>query len=190
MFFVPISSQEELITVPAVARDIQLGNEYDVAEEDALKFANEACECAKRLYAILAYIKKGADIGVLLEENIKDKILPLKRKADDQGLLVLQRRDGQPIATFESWSEKEREKFDRVQWWMISPVFEDREHYELDDKTILPFMRFKATPDAQKPMQGGYSEVYPVRVHPAHHRFWECNAEVCCNSIGSHKFPH
>jgi hypothetical protein len=178
MFFVPISDQERLITVPAVARDIQVGSDNNIEEEEASKYANKTCEYAKKLYAVLAYIKKGADIRALLDEQVTDEVLPLKRKADDQGLFLLQLRDGGPIETFEAWSEKEREKFDRVQYWMTSPVFEDKEHYELDDKTILPFIRFNAGPDAQKPMQGGYSEVYPVRVHPAHHAFWKSNAEV------------
>lgn len=184
MFFVPICNQDELITVQAVARDIQNGND-NITENEALKYANAACESAKQLYAVLAYIKKGADIGILLEENITDEALPLKRKDDDQGLFALERRDGQPIETFESWSEKEREKFDRIQWWMTSTVFEDKEHYDLDDKAILPFIRFKLEPDTQTPMQGGYSEVYPVRVHPAHHKFWKSDSEVRGNSVVS-----
>lgn len=179
MFFVPQCSQAELITVEAVARDIQVRNDNDIGEDEALRYANAVCGSARKLYAVLAYIRRGADIRVLLDEHVTDDVLPLRRKADDQGLFALQQRDGRPIETLESWSEKEREKFDRVQWWMTSPFFEDKKHYELDDKTILPFIRFKAGSDIQRPIQGGYSEVYPVRIHPAHHDFWISGAEVC-----------
>ena len=180
MFFVPICDQQKLITLDAVARDIQICNPQ-IEEEEALDYAKKACEYARRLYAVLACVKRGGDIGNLLAENITDKVLPLKRKDDDQGLFILQRPDDQTIQRFELWDTKEREDFDRIQWWMTSPIFEDKEHYELDDEAILPFVRYKATGNTQKPHHGGYSEVYPVRVHPAHHRFWESDADVSQN---------
>jgi hypothetical protein len=180
-----------LITIPAVQGDIVARND-DIREEVAHEYATEACKYAKQLYAVLAYVKKGPDIYSLLNEGITDTALPLTRGHNQQGLFALfQKReyledtkDGKqqkvtlkPIPTFDRWRENEREKFDRIQWWMTAPVFEEKEHYELDEKTILPFVHFDGC-DEIKPTQGAYSEVYPVRVHPAHHDFWIPGPEV------------
>jgi hypothetical protein len=77
-----------------------------------------------------------------------------------------------------TWKPKYRENFDRVQWWMISPVFEEGEHYYLDEKAVLPFVPLDANEESLGTQQGGYSEVYPVRIHPAHHKFWKSTAQV------------
>ena len=190
-FFVPKSTLEGLITVPVVARDIQITNKA-IEEKEALRAAEDACQRAKKLYAALAYVKKGSDICSLLKEGVTDQDLPLTRKEDNhQGSFALSRnsislaRDPglkESISTFEGWSDKEREKFDRVQWWMTAPFFvpalEDEGHHELDDKTILPFVPFEGSEEMKKPIQGGYSEVYRVRLHPAHHSFWVTGLEV------------
>jgi hypothetical protein len=162
-----------------VTQDI-LSRNHAIAEDEAHQHALYACQYAKQLYAVLAYVKKGPDILSLLNEGVGDKALPLTRGDNDEGLFALFRKteDSQAlvsIPTFERWSEKEREKFDRIQWWMTAPVFEEKVHYELDEKTILPFVKFKGE---AKLMQGGYSEVYPVRIHPAHHDFWKAGLEV------------
>jgi hypothetical protein len=181
-FFVPKNTLEELITVPVVTRDI-LARSDKIDEEAAHEHALNACKYAKQLYAVLAYVKKGPDIFSLLREGVTDEALPLTRGEDDQGRFALFRKTDEPkptlmpIPTFERWNEKEREKFDRVQWWMTAPVFEEKAHYDLDEKTILPFVAFNHSGE-MKPMQGGYSEVYPVRVHPAHHDFWKTGPEV------------
>lgn len=189
-FFVPKNILEELITVPAVQRDI-LAKVNTIGEQAALDNATVACECAKQLYAVLAYVKKGPDISSLLREGITDKALPLTRAQNDEGHFVLfqkledpndQTSSSKPILTFESWDENEREKFDRVQWWMTAPMFEEKEHYELDEKTILPFVRLEKNEEIQS-AQGAYSEVYPVRIHPAHHRFWKTRPEVGTSEV-------
>jgi hypothetical protein len=169
-FIVPRSKQEELITVPTIIKDIRARNP-DLDERQAAAYAAKACKCAKKLYAILAYIKKGAEICSLLDEGISDEDLPLKRVPNAKSRFALYRQTGERIHTLEAWKEKYLENFDRVQWWMTSPVFKEQEHYELDDKTILPFIHFESTPDANGKTQGAYSEVYPVHIHPAHHEF-------------------
>ena len=56
---------------------------------------------------------------------------------------------------------------------MTAPVFKLGGHYELDDKAMLPFIPFSLTDYVPEIKQGEYSEVYPVQVHPSHHKFWE-----------------
>lgn len=171
-FLVPRSAQEELVTIPQVTKDIQADNP-ELDEKEAAERAKKVCSSARQLYATLAYIKKGPEICALLDEGISDEDLPFERKPNSQRKFALYRRTGEPIKTLEAWSDKYLEKFDRVQWWMTAPIFEDKVHHDLDDKTILPFVPLDADIETPEKKQGGYSEVFPVQIHPAHHEFWQ-----------------
>jgi serine/threonine protein kinase len=174
-FIVPRCRQEELINVVTVAKDIR-AQDLTITEDVALDIAKQTCQQARQLYATLAYIKKGADIRGLLDEGICDDDMPLVRKPHGDRQYALHRRDGnsfKAIDALETWDDNHLERFDRVQWWMTAPVFKLGGHYELDDKAMLPFIPFSPTDPVPEIKQGGYSEVYPVRVHPSHHKFWE-----------------
>lgn len=173
-FIVPNSAQESLITINAVAKEIQAG--YRLGLEEAVERAEEVCQSARHLFAILAYMKRGAEICTLLEEGVSDTDLPLMRESDDQHRFALKRKSGKPIKIMEKWCDKDLEKFDRYQYWMTAPIFEDKQHYPLHDNTILPFFPVKPDAGTEEPKQGGYSEVYRVRVHPSHHKFWKRSA--------------
>ncbi|TVY43939.1 Calcium/calmodulin-dependent protein kinase type 1D [Lachnellula occidentalis] len=170
-FFVPRAAQHELLTKHAIAKDIQARNP-NIGEDVAHSFAEDARQRAKQLCATLAYIRKGADICTLLQEGITDQDLPLVRASEGSNSFALHRRTGERIKTFEEWNDEELEDFNRVQYWMTAPVFQDKEHYNLDENAILPFIKIKSF-ETQQAKQGGYSEVFPVRIHPAHHEFWE-----------------
>jgi hypothetical protein len=170
---VPRSAQESLITESAVTNILSAN--VTLEQKEVGEIAQNTCRSARQLFAILASVKKGAEICDLLKEGVSDIDLPLKRRPNDQEPFALQRKTGTSIKTLESWNEKELEKFDRIQWWMTAPVFEDKEHYELDHNTVLPFIPFKSSAETMERKQGGYSEVYPVCVHPAHHQFWKCS---------------
>lgn len=171
-FFIPICEQQRLITCSNIEKEIRdQGQDFDPTE--IKQIAERAHEIAPRLFAIAAYMKKGHEIGSLLSDGLSDKDLPFIRRKNKKEAASLQRKSGEPIETFKRWSDAEIEKFDRIQWWMISPVFSDKEHYELDDNTILPFIPFEASADTEQLKIGGYSEVYAVRLHPSHHNFWE-----------------
>ncbi|KAH9211752.1 kinase-like domain-containing protein [Leptodontidium sp. 2 PMI_412] len=172
-FIVPRSVQEKLITVATVSKDIQARNS-EIDDKKATAYAEKACKSSRQLYATLAYIKKGADICALLDEGITDADLPFVRKPDAPRKFALHRNNGEPIKTLETWRDKYLENFDRFQWWMNAPIFRLNEDlYDLDVKTVLPFVPVELRGDELARKQGGYSEVYPVRIHPAHHEFWE-----------------
>lgn len=174
-YLAPIDAQEKLITIESVTKDMRARNPA-IKESDAKAIATKACKCGKQLYAILAYIKKGPDIRSLLEEGLTDNDLPFARLSKPTRLT---RSSGDPITTFRDWEEKKLLKFHRIQWWMTAPVFKNQEHHELHKNTILPFVPFDLPEAKKKAKQGGYSTVYPVRIHPAHHTFWKnCNEEV------------
>lgn len=172
-YLIPKSVQEKFITVPNVVRDLQARNQH-ISDTDAENYANIVCARARKLYATLAYIKKGAEIGGLLAEGITDDDLPFV-KTTVENRVVLSRRDGDTIETFDHWENKHLKKFDLHQWWMNSPVFKlNKDLYQLDEKTILPFVHFEGSKGkGGKKQQAGYSEVFPVKIHPAHHNFWE-----------------
>ena len=178
LFFVPRSDQESLITALVVA-DILSTKFPESAEVN--KVAENTCRYARQLFAILASMKKGAEICPLLNDAISDRDLPLRRIPNDQNLFALQLQTGESIPTLEKWNQRDLEKFDRIQWWMTAPVFKYQEHHDLDDNVILPFIPFTSNAETQEPKQGGYSEVYPACVDPAHHEFWECTQSEVWN---------
>jgi serine/threonine protein kinase len=175
-FVVPKDVQEDLITESTIAKDIQAHTTH-ITEKEAEEYAKKACQCARCLYATLAYIKHGADICALLNEGITDDNLPLVRKPNDRNA-SLYLRSGNLVEATKSWKPKHRENFDRVQWWMNAPVFNYGEHYPLDEKTVLPFIPLDSSDASLGKKQGGYSEVYPVCIHPAHHDFWKGSEQV------------
>jgi hypothetical protein len=175
-FIVPKDVQEKLITESTVANDIK-AHKPDISEKEAADYAKKACQDARCLYATLAYIKRGAEICALLNEGITDNDLPLVRRPNDRNA-PLYLRGGNYVKAMEFWKPKYRENFDRVQWWMTSPVFKYGEHHFLDEKSVLPFVPLNSKDESLSKKQGGYSEVYPVRIHPAHHNFWQSTLQV------------
>ncbi|KAL1970712.1 hypothetical protein VTN77DRAFT_4356 [Rasamsonia byssochlamydoides] len=165
-FFVPKQDLEALITEPTVTSILQY---QGLDTQTAASIASQTSACAKSLFATLVYLEKGGEIQSLLEEGITDVDLPFMRPTHDRSF-PLQTKDGSPIKTLERWIPGEREEFYRTQWWMTAPVFEDLEHYNLDDNDVLPFVPLTSEEEEKyRRNRGGYSQVYPARIHPAHH---------------------
>lgn len=179
-FFVPRDAQEDLITEPVVNQSI-LRRHPGVGASEARRCAEETCRCARQLFATLAGVGMAGDIYFFLREGISDKDLPLKRVPAEQGRFLLGRkRTKQPIAAMKTWNDKELEEFERTQWWMTAPFFKHLKHHELDDNAILPFIPFDPEEIVPETKEGGFSEVYPARLHSAHHNFWKQTVpEVC-----------
>jgi hypothetical protein len=178
-WIVPICKQKSLITVESIKQDI-LEGDGNIKPAEIDNVAAKVCNIAPKMFAALAYLKRGHDICALLEDGISDKDLPLIRKENEAEGFTLQRVSGVPIKTFESWDDDEKEQFDRIQWWMMAPVFKSKEHHELDESTILPFIPFVGNEETRKKKEGGYSEVYARRIHPSHHNFWDSEVYIYC----------
>ena len=170
-YIIPVCKQKELITVANIEQDIR-DRDDSIEEVEIKRVAQEACTIAPKVFAILALMKKGPEICGLLTDGISDEDLPLRRK-DKKGDFELVRGSGVPIETFEYWSGDEMEDFERIQWWMIAPVFKIREHHDLDERVSLAFVGFETNEETEKKKEGGYSEVFARRIHPSHHNFWE-----------------
>jgi hypothetical protein len=62
-------------------------------------------------------------------------------------------------------------EFDRIQWVFQAPHFhkqpDEIPHFDLDDNCVMPFVEdHEENPKFRR--AGGYSELWPVRIHPAH----------------------
>ncbi|KAF9634155.1 CMGC/CDK protein kinase [Lasiodiplodia theobromae] len=173
-WFIPESAKDQIITKEAIAQEIRAAcADLNTAIVDEI--AEVAHSRAKNLFAILAYMRKGGEILKFLEERIFDEDLPLERGANGgKGSFSLKRKDeGGIVQVLERWeSSSDREAFSRDQWLMLSPVFKDMEHYVLHQCHVLPFIPL-GPGDVLKDCstRAGYSEVFPARIHEAHHRF-------------------
>jgi hypothetical protein len=171
-WFIPRDALETVVTVSAVTEVLSSYRNLKEASENA----ENICKWAIRLFAILIEIKKVAAIMPLLKEGFTDHDLPAVLETRP---FRLQSRIGGHVKTFEDWSDETLEDFDLKQWWMLAPFFATDNHYDLNDNTVLPFVPFEKT-DRTHSKQGGYSEVFPFKIHPAHHDFWESSETTVC----------
>lgn len=171
-FFVPKQTQKSLITA-SVVKECILRRFNTIEASEAQEWADKTCRSARQLFATLAIMGKAGDIYSFLKDGVSDKDIPLERDPPDRRPFSLRRKGTKrPIWAMEKWTDNELEEFDRRQWWMTSPVFKYMKHHELADNEILPFIPFKTGEEIPEIKQGGFSEVFPARVHPEHHNFW------------------
>lgn len=166
-YFVSNSDLKHLITIERVVLLLRsMSSQLDNSEVDA--FAKRICESAPRLFATLAYLKRGDQIVPLLKEGASDSDLPFQFRDLDQrppGSYTLQGKGGKEIVTLTEWDDQLSEDFQSHQWWMDAPEFREGEHHNFDGNAMLPFTARGQT------IKGGFSRVYFVKIHPAHHNF-------------------
>ncbi len=170
IWFVPVNAQDAIIDKQTIIDYISFTNPSQTTR--ASEYAELILQHAKRLFAALVMIRKGAEICSLLDEKVHDKDLPFKSDSDG-GQFQLQTRAGHTIKGLGEWSKNELEKLLKYQWRMTAPVFKEYGEYVFDKHTILPFL---STTDADTdksiyPEPSGYSDVSRVCIHPAHHNF-------------------
>lgn len=145
----------------------------------------------RKVFAILVLINEVASIGKVLDEELCDTDLPLKRHFDENGVrrkLNLRRKGNlnDPLACFETWNQITLRNFEQYQWAVIAPFFtkgqrKDVKHFVFDPSIVLPFTFTKDTDDDAhqnfKERRGGFSMVFQADIHPDHHDFngSDCN---------------
>lgn len=160
-FFLPISALTSLVTEETIDRELHRTVLPSTLERSNLP-SKIARNCPK-LFAILTYVKKGNLITAFLDEQMTDADLPLRVPL---AILRQENQAGLP-KVFENWPWCEIHDFCRAQWAFLAPVFDQvHDHYELDNNVILPFIE----DEENFRRQGGYSEVWGVRIHKAHQR--------------------
>ncbi|PGH16150.1 CMGC/CDK protein kinase [Helicocarpus griseus UAMH5409] len=173
-YFVPRTDLEDIITESKVTHNLK---KEGVETDEAVRVANWSCRYARQLFAILVCIKRSREIISFLNEKISDDDLPFKRVREKGKKYALRRKNGAEIESMSSWKDRSLEKFSIVQWWMTAPVF-NKEHMELDDNHVLPFLPLDGDEQCE-PKRGGYSQVYKARLHPAHYNF----GDLCTQAL-------
>ncbi|KAF3765541.1 kinase-like protein, partial [Cryphonectria parasitica EP155] len=138
----------------------------------------------KRIFATLVLINQVVAIGDFIQEGLYDMHLPFylpDQKLDLHGdvyRLSNPEEDNTkiPIPLFSGWKSLERENFEKYQWQFLAPFFDVMSgensrplHYVLEDSRILPFIEDLEGKGPEPVISGGYSEVWRVKIHPAHH---------------------
>jgi hypothetical protein len=167
------------------------------------------CDGSTKIFAILLYSSSGKHrqaIRSFIEEGISDEDLPFSRvpivdanggSSHSQTLTnprytlgrsthdacYLRHHNGCGIKAFSKWKRMEIQTLCRDQWTTMSPVFERPptaiSHYELVDTIVLPFIDDQEmVPGGIK--EGGYSEVWATRIHPAHQNLLPSTDPLVC----------
>lgn len=187
--FIPVSNFNEIMQLPDIEEELESvfpGETDTIRKSVALK----TYLSAKQLLAILVCGGQQSIFLDLLEEDVTDKDLPFTR-IDGPSIpggyarkFKLARKDHSSCQSMDhaSCGIQALEKLDdpedrtaicRNQWLVLAPIFRKMEdsrrilHLELDIACILPFTEEKK----EELKQGGYSDVWPVQIHPAHQEF-------------------
>ena len=97
------------------------------------------------------------------DEQITDSNLPFNPALD----FLKGEIRGTLSKVFAGWPRHDIIEFYYIQWSFSAPMFDKlHKHYEMDEHVIMPFVES----EEDNARQGGYSEVWRVRIHPAHQR--------------------
>lgn len=179
-YYIPVDSLYEALTPEAIRNELR--KIYTEKEEQlVLRYERAVSNTAKRLFALLIFEDKLKFIGEFLEEGVGDKDLPFGRAPsnwqDNSNSIyasssshkdyLADAHDYCGIKTFQSWDRGSIRHLCQSQWIFQAPIFDasnfEIPHLELVDTTVLPF-----TSENFNGARGGFGEVWPVQIHPAH----------------------
>jgi hypothetical protein len=147
----------------------------------------------RKIFAILGLMDKVKDIIDFIQDGLHDRDLPFELLDGQRPMLRLygKGKDGNTnrIPLFDKWRAHELESFNNYQWELISPYFQlstetNRKvlHYNFQNRIILPFIEdVERTGRAGGRAEGGFGDVWRVKIHPAHHNC--CEDTVSCKSV-------
>ncbi|KAI0376475.1 kinase-like protein [Hypomontagnella monticulosa] len=152
-----------------------------------------------RIFAILVLCGRPKYISNFIEQHIDDSYLPLPMiERNKDTFTAIPRRHGRSISRdkLESlfwnetdWRPADLNAIDTFQWWTMAPFFYRPDnaipHYILEDSDILPFTEKKGHTELelesldqdvrevvlQGALQGGFSDVFIVKLHASHNGF-------------------
>lgn len=136
----------------------------------------------RKVFSLLAIVDKSSDIRYFIEQEVSDDRLPLSKiRFPGCNLFTLgipTDTDGNsvPISCFGKWNPATIRMFEEWQWSTLAPTFQcgetkDVKHLSLPDDVPLPFTADSQHDRDSNSMQGGYSTVSKITIHPAHHCF-------------------
>jgi hypothetical protein len=183
--FLPCGLLEKIICKDTIERVLERHSGL-VAPDQLEDVATRISTSFRVVFAILVIIDKLGCLHEFLDPTtgVSDSNLPLEKaeREDARNLYHLRKKYAprSELNCFVGWTHHDLLCFYERQWSFLVPSFSlDRngsaQHYNLDSKTILPFLEgplWNAGIDDQPEMGlGGYGIVRQGRMHPAHHDF-------------------
>ncbi|KAH8788977.1 kinase-like domain-containing protein [Diaporthe sp. PMI_573] len=191
--FLPFSRMENILTYDAILKELQIHYQDWTPEDlqslaheifDEIKLPDSNLTTRRKIFGTLVRINKAAWITQFIEEGLCDSDLPFYFPSSNEPYQSVVRitNEGNRVSiqcfTVPRWKPLERELFEQYQWEFQAPFFQvtptkgQRKrpiHYALRDNSILPFTEDFEGEGTGSMYSGGYSEVWRVRIHPAHH---------------------
>ncbi|TVY81366.1 Serine/threonine-protein kinase dkf-1 [Lachnellula suecica] len=186
-FFTPVNRLNELVTPFKVEKALQ--NIYPQMIKDTKLLQHYTTVINSRSKRMFALLISGEErfrkaIQSFVDNGITDKDLPFSRAWDESETgFVLCKSEHQLTCGLEDhrlcgveiisgWPQRQRNEFDRIQWFFQAPEFRRRRgkipHFNLPENVVMPFTEdYEQNPNWFR--TGGYSQVWAVRIHPAHH---------------------
>jgi hypothetical protein len=204
--FLPIDALVRIITKEAIKEELEsldTSKLDDFSSEeldrytsriyDLIPFENETASGApvkpssrRLIFAILVMSGLQDTIFDFIRERFFDKNLPFCWSLEAAAKNTVPEGPNPPVfAKFMAgWKNSDRSAFDQFQWHMLAPNFDmtlgQMNHYPLLPCQPLPFLQSE---DRQQVVQGGFSRVYKVEIHPAHHNYDGGDRPVSLQSV-------
>lgn len=193
--FLPGSELDRIITLDTVYTELIRVLGCDKSQNELEKISRQIWNEVKcpeplstsrrKLFATLVCINKAACILDFIHENLYDCHLPFHLANPHRHGTYMYRKtknnDETRVHCFSKmgWSFLECENFSNYQWRFLAPYLEILSdgkrtrplHYIFDDGQVLPFVEDSSKEHFGEPsmFSGGYSDVWRVRIHSAHH---------------------
>lgn len=205
-YFIPVDVLDKLLLKPNIRQHLR--KIFPTMDKESLEFyAESICSTSKKLFAVLICTLSGAQSRAIcnfIQEGINDTDLPFERlylndrPANSSGryqMYTLAKKEHEASCTFpihtlcgintvSNWPRDQVQSFCRDQWLVLAPIFEstpgtDPPHRSFPESVVLPFTEDWEN-DSAAVKFGGYSEVWAIRIHPAHQQLLPTSRSVCC----------
>lgn len=195
-FFLPLDSMTKIMTVSNIERELgkydidrtkydlrRIAEEVMTVKASLRKKGSQRQTCRRRIFAVLAMMKRSDAIVGALEEGIYDDDFPFTFHLKGTNYTVYQRerphKTSKVVKFLADWELADQEMFMNYQWQMKAPYFElswkpgDRVyHYRLEPQDVVPFVEETVknnSLDGSIIYSGGTSTVHKVKIHKAHY---------------------
>jgi serine/threonine protein kinase len=195
-YFLPLDYLDQIITEANIKRELsnygllKRGQDLSfiarkVIKIDAREEHSRRWTCRRKIFAVLALMKKSDAIIEVINEGLYDDDLPFNFKFNGQNHTVSRQQRGdekhKSVDFLKDWDAQLQELFDKYQWQMTAPYFKlswepGRKicHYALAPQALIPFVEETAEVtglglERSLDFSGGTSTVKKVKIHKAHY---------------------
>lgn len=137
----------------------------------------------RKVFTLLVIMNKLTDIKLFIDDGVTDESLPLSRnpKSNSENTFQFEsnrtsRKAAGQLGCFLNWDAIDIWTFEEWQWTTLSPILKrgrrrNVKHLDLRDELPLPFTYDSRHSSDGQVIEGGFSTVFKVHIHPANHRF-------------------